>query len=172
MPELVRPSYLEELPPTQRLTDSVPALPATAPVITLPAPAPPPEVLPAEPSGAVAAASGPGDPLTQPTVEPADAQTVKRTGRITSPVHVVQRLGGTAVSFSLAETDAAGHTSIHRVYATKQFAERLTKHQLQQGMLVEVAGQPQLRRETQPDGSTRQLPYVYCFGIRILAPEA
>ena len=96
------------------------------------------------------------DTPAQPVGEPADPKTVKRTGRITSAVHVVQRPTGTAVSFSLAETDAAGHTILHRVYATKQFAERLAKQQLQQGMLVEVAGQPQLRSEaSQPDGSLR-----------------
>ena len=36
MPEFVRPSYLEELPPTQRLADYVPAAAVPAPVSETP----------------------------------------------------------------------------------------------------------------------------------------
>jgi len=171
MPEFVRPSYLQELPPTQRLADYIPAAPlpeTAAPTgATVEAEAPPV----AAPSEPPATTNGSPDTGVQPAAEPTDAKTVKRSGRITSAVHVVQRPTGTAVSFTLAETDSAGHTIVHRVYATKQFAERLAKQQLQQGLLVEVAGQPQLRSETQPDGAARQVSYFYCFGVRVLTPE-
>jgi hypothetical protein len=109
------------------------------------------------------------DATTPASTAAASAPTVKYSGRIVSPVHRVERAGGLAVSFTLEETDAAGQATLHRVYATKQFAERLSRQQLAQGMLVEVAGQAQVRTERQPDGERRAVPYVYCFGVRVLA---
>ncbi len=180
MAEYVRPSYLEELSlPLQRLPDYVPAAPAAivveSPAVAAPAVA---EEKPAAATVAEQPAVTANDlPVETPaTVELVGAaaalaasQTIKLTGRISSAVHVVERRGSTAVSFSLVETEAAGTPRIHRVYATKQFAERLAKQQLAQGMTVEVAGQPQLREEKQPDGSTKSVAYLYCFGVRVLA---
>ncbi len=193
MAEYVRPSYLEELSlPLQRLPDYVPAArlaiavepPAAAAVAEQPAVAP--DAVPAgaateQPSPValmeppVAAASDApveattAAELVEVSASPAPGQTIKLSGRISSAVHVVERRGSTAVSFSLVETDTAGTPRTHRVYATKQFAERLAKQQLSQGMTVEVAGQPQPREEKQPDGSTRPVAYLYCFGVRVLA---
>ncbi len=152
MSEFVRPSYLEALPPTQRLPDNVPTTPTSPPATTS--------------LSASAAATETSPPASTP---PPASGTVKYSGRIVSPVHRVERAGGPAVSFTLEETDAAGQSTLHRVYATKQFAERLTRQQLAQGMLVEVAGQEQLRNERQPDGDRRAVPYLYCFGVRVLA---
>jgi hypothetical protein len=77
-----------------------------------------------------------------------------------------------AVSFTLtvAEDDASSTT--YRVDATTQFAERLAEQPLAPGCLVEVAGQAQLRQERQPDGARLSVPYLYCYGVRLLTPAA
>jgi hypothetical protein len=105
-------------------------------------------------------------------VAPLEKQTVRRTGHISSPVHRVERAGGLAVSFTLTVLAGEEQAGTYRVYATKQFAERLAKQNLEPGCLVEVAGQAQLRQERQPDGARLAVPYLYCYGVRLLAPAA
>src|SRR5437763_11644807 len=112
MSDYRRPSYLEELPPTQRVPDYVPAAPAAAPL--------PPTV----------AVELPQVEATDIATPLADKQTIKRTGRISSPVHQVQRPTGLAISFTLTVTEGEDRTTTYRVYATKQFAERLAKQAL------------------------------------------
>lgn len=170
MSEYVRPSYLEELPPAQRLPDYVPAAPVLAAAESeagsVSAPAAATAATPVVEPQPVANASR------EATTAAAEKQMIKLTGRISSAVHLVDRGGSAAVSFSLVVTDTAGASTTHRVYATKQFAERLAKQQLAQGMSVEAAGQPQLREERQPDGATKAVHYLYCFGVRVLATSA
>ena len=156
MTAYIRPPYCEELRPVERVPDYVPATPAAVPT--------------------EAAAATIDDEAASATpvvaVAPIDQQTVRRTGHISSPVHRVERAGGLAVSFTLTVAEGEAQPTTYRVYATKQFAERLAKQPLEPGCLVEVAGQAQLRQEHQPDGTRVAVPYLYCYGVRLLAPTA
>lgn len=164
-----RSPYLEALPPTQRLPDYVPARPAPA-AAPVPAAARPAPVEWAAATPPTMAGSEPPEPNAAPAAPAAaDKPTVKRGGQISSPVHRVQRATGLAISFTLLVSEGEERGTTYRVYATKQFAERLAKQDLVQGTLVEVAGQPQLREERQPDGSMLAVSYFYCFGVRVLA---
>jgi hypothetical protein len=156
MPDYVRPPYCEELRPIQRVPDYIPATPTAAPAAAATETA---DDEAATAAGAVA-------------VTPLDKQTIRRTGHISSPVHRVERAGGLAVSFTLTVPEGEEQAGTYRVYATKQFAERLARQNLEPGCLVEVAGQAQLRQERQPDGALVAVPYLYCYGVRRLAPAA
>jgi hypothetical protein len=156
MTAYVRPPYCEELRPIQRVPDYIPVTPAAAPV-----------------TGAAETADDSAAPAVGAVaVAPLDKQTIRRTGHISSPVHRVERAGGLAVSFTLTVAEDDAPPTTYRVYATKQFAERLARQPLEPGCLVEVAGQAQLRPERQPDGTRLPVPYLYCYGVRLLAPAA
>ncbi len=70
--------------------------------------------------------------------------------------------------FTLTVAEDGAQPTTHRVYATKQFAERLAKQPVEPGCLVEVAGLAERRQERQPDGARLSVHYLYCFGIRVL----
>jgi hypothetical protein len=156
MPEYARPPYCEELRPIERVPDYIPTTPIAAPA-----------------DAAVETTGDEAAPMASAVaVAPLDKQTIRRTGHISSPVHRVERAGGLAVSFTLTVPEGEEQAGTYRVYATKQFAERLAKQPLAPGCLVEVAGQAQLRQERQPDGARVAVPYLYCYGVRLLPPAA
>jgi hypothetical protein len=112
-------------------------------------------------------ARSPAEPASRTAAE-REARRIRFSGRLASdPSYAPLPQRGLRVSFVVAQHLEDGTTVFHRSYATGDYARRIQQKNPAKGEEVAIDGERQVNRIRQADGSFKESPLVYCYGLRV-----